>query len=1078
MTTRRIRNRAFLSPYLAFACLALTLLPGAGTAQAQSRAVAEGKTVTLDLGHALDTGKTLKVEYFEAVPDSPGAAGLAVARAAYAGDGRGVTLTLSRTLAAGEAVTVNYAWPRSMEGLWNKGLWTTSGGQIDDFSLSARVPGTWIAPAVLTAAFHGLPEAHDGSGLFGFEVRFGEEVAGLTLTAVQAALTVTGGRLVDVKRTVRGKNDSVTVRVRPDSAVDVTVALAGTTDCSATGAICARGGKRLGAVSATVPGPAVNAPATGLPTISGTAQVGGTLTASTTGIADPDGLTNATFAYQWVAVRDGTASDIAGATGSTYTLADADAGAAMKVRVSFTDDAGNAETLTSAATAPVALPPLTAEFLGMPAEHDGSRRFEFGIRFSEEIPALRLTAVRAALNVTNGRVVAVKRTAAGQNRNITVQVRPDGADDITITLPATADCSATGAICTRDGRKLVSALTATVRGPVALSVADARANEADEALEFTVSLSRAASGEVTVDYATRDGTATAGEDYTFMRGTLRFAAGELDKTVPVPILDDALDEGEETFTLKLMNARGAAIGDGEATGTIENSDPLQQMWLSRFGRTVAGHVTDAVSDRLANPPSGAQVTVGGQQIDLVRLSDEEDSGQVLDALAGVFGLPGLSGPGGGPEEREDWLGGMHGARDGAVPGSGTLRRVSGRDLLLGSSFHLAAGGGTGSPGQAAWGRVTAGGFDGEAPADGGNVRVDGEVITGILGADAEWDRLLAGVAISASEGEGTFDQPGVDSGTIDSTMTTVSPYARYMVNDRISVWGLAGFGTGDMTIVQAANDRGQPERVTRTDLEMRLAALGGRGALLEADGPEGTGMDLALKAEAFFVETESEAVSNEGGTTADASRMRLVLEGSRAFDLGGGTLTPGLELGLRHDGGDAETGTGVELGGRVSWNDPETGLSVEMRARALVAHEDSEYGEWGASGSVRLNPGERDRGLSFSLTPTWGAASSGMDRLWGARDAGGLAPGDEFRAGHRLQGEIGYGLPALGGRFTGTPNVGFGLSDSGRDYRIGWRLTPATANGPGFEASLDATRNEAGGNAPEHAVLLRAALRW
>ena len=421
---------------------------------------------------------------------------------------------------------------------------------------------------------------------------------------------------------------------------------------------------------------------------------------------------------------------------------------------------------------------------------------------------------------------------------------------------------------------------------------------------------------------------------------------------------------------------------------------------------------------------------------------------------------------------------MPGARSGPGAGAGPLRRVSGRDLLLGSSFHLAGGDGAGSPGHAAWGRVTAGGFDGEAPADGGNVRVDGEVITGILGADAEWDRLLAGVAISASEGEGTFDQPGVDSGTIDSTMTTVSPYARYMISDRISVWGLAGFGTGDMTIVQAANDRGQPERVTRTDLEMRLAALGGRGALLEADGPEGTGMDLALKAEAFFVETESEAVSNEGNITADASRMRLVLEGSRAFDMGGGTLTPGLELGLRHDGGDAETGTGVELGGRVSWNDPETGLVVEAHARALVAHEDSEYGEWGASGSVRLDPGERGRGLSFSLAPTWGAASSGMDRLWGARDAGGLAPGDEFRAGHRLQGEIGYGLPALGGRFTGTPNVGFGLSDSGRDYRIGWRLTPATANGPGFEASLDATRNEAGGNAPEHAVLLRAALRW
>jgi len=306
----------------------------------------------------------------------------------------------------------------------------------------------------------------------------------------------------------------------------------------------------------------------------------------------------------------------------------------------------------------------------------------------------------------------------------------------------------------------------------------------------------------------------------------------------------------------------------------------------------------------------------------------------------------------------------------------------------------------------------------------------------------------------------------------------VSPYARFMVNDRVSVWGLAGWGTGDMTIVQAANDRGQPERVTRTDLEMRLAALGGRGALLTQD--EAGGFDLALKADAFWVETESKAVSNEGDTAATASRVRFALEGSRAFKLGSGTLTPGVELGLRHDGGDAETGTGVELGGGVSWSDPETGLSVEAKARTLIAHEDSNYREWGASGAVRLSPGERGRGLSFSLAPTYGAASSGVDRLWGARDARGLAPEGAFEAEQRLQGEIGYGLGLFGDRFTGTPNLGFGFSDNARDYRLGWRLTSAIRGDPGFEVNLDAMRKEpANANTPpEHGVMLRAAIRW
>ena len=98
---------------------------------------------------------------------------------------------------------------------------------------------------------------------------------------------------------------------------------------------------------------AANTPATGTPAISGAAQVGETLTADTTGIADEDGLANASFSYQWLADD----AEIAGATGATYTLAGADKGRAVSVTVSFTDDAGNEETLTSAATAAVEAKP-------------------------------------------------------------------------------------------------------------------------------------------------------------------------------------------------------------------------------------------------------------------------------------------------------------------------------------------------------------------------------------------------------------------------------------------------------------------------------------------------------------------------------------------------------------------------------------------------------------------------------------------------------------------------------------------------------------------------------------------------
>ena len=97
------------------------------------------------------------------------------------------------------------------------------------------------------------------------------------------------------------------------------------------------------------PLPPPNSPATGAPTITGTAQVGETLTALTGDIADADGLTNATYDYQWL--TDG--SDIAGATSSTYVPVDVDEGKAIRVRVSFTDDRNHQESLTSTATAAV-----------------------------------------------------------------------------------------------------------------------------------------------------------------------------------------------------------------------------------------------------------------------------------------------------------------------------------------------------------------------------------------------------------------------------------------------------------------------------------------------------------------------------------------------------------------------------------------------------------------------------------------------------------------------------------------------------------------------------------------------------
>ena len=232
-----------------------------------------------------------------------------------------------------------------------------------------------------------------------------------------------------------------------------------------------------------------------------------------------------------------------------------------------------------------------------------------------------------------------------------------------------------------------------------------------------------------------------------------------------------------------------------------------------------------------------------------------------------------------------------------------------------------------------------------------------------------------------------------------------------------------------------------------------------------------------LRGDAFLVQMESEAAANTVETKADASRLRLVLEAGRPFALGpGAVLTPALELGLRHDGGDAETGTGVELGGRIRYTDAGLGLTVEANARKLIAHEDSGYEEWGAGGSVRLDPGASGRGLSLSLAPVWGTPSSGVERLWSARDAAGLVRDDDFEAERRLEGEVGYGLGAFGGHGLVTPYAGLGLAGAGdRTWRAGarWSLAPHLA------MSLDGARREpANDDAAEHGVQFRFTLRW
>ena len=201
--------------------------------------------------------------------------------------------------------------------------------------------------------------------------------------------------------------------------------------------------------------PHTNSPATGVPAISGTAQVGETLTADTSGIADSDGLANVTFSYQWVRNDGTTDSDISGATSSTYTLNDAEEGKTVKVRVSFTDDAGNGESLTSVATPAVATRPnvvatgaptisgtaevgetLTADTSGI-ADADGLTNASYSYRWIRNDGSSDTDIANAA-----GSTYTVVAADVDKTIKVKVAFTDDGGNDESLTSPATATVEA------------------------------------------------------------------------------------------------------------------------------------------------------------------------------------------------------------------------------------------------------------------------------------------------------------------------------------------------------------------------------------------------------------------------------------------------------------------------------------------------------------------------------------------------------------------------------------------------------------------------------------------------------------
>ena len=779
---------------------------------------------------------------------------------------------------------------------------------------------------------------------------------------------------------------------------------------------------------------------TGTPTV-GLLVAGNARTAS---FAGGNGSSTLQFHYT-VASGDGNVYAVS-LTGNSLTLGNDDS-----IRTGTTDADTSHASAEHVYTEPPATTPLTVSWTA-PSHHAGDA-FAFDVDFSEDLPGYSYKTMRdQTLHAGGGTVKEAKRRNPPSNQRWRITVEPSSTTgDVSLSLSAPSGCGSANAVCASGDRALSNSLSQTVSGPVGISVADASIDEADTNLDFTVTLSKSATNAVSVNYATQSDSATSGSDFTSTSGTLQFAASDTSKTVSVPILDDDHNEGSEAFLLVLSSASGAVLTDSSATGVIRNRDPLPSALIARFGRATAVHVVDQIQERVeADRSPGTQASFGGLAMDGRRV----DGGRAMQLAARLLGAETSVTPTG----NQNHIGAAGLIPAGSVMGRGaepleTDRRLDG---LLGTSEmtmnRTTRDGGT----LSFWSRGSESTFSGRE----GTLGLTGDVRSALFGADYARGRWIVGMSAGRSWGNGTYN--GKTTGRTHSSVNGVYPWIGYKATDRLSLWGMTGYGRGALLLT--------PETGTALESTLRMRMTAG-GAQVQVRNDGGNGIGLTLKTDALQTTTSVDEVDGPAGrlaaTRADISRVRAAIEGSRRYSVGRSIgLRSSVELGVRRDGGDAEQGAGLDLGVGLAMDEAHSGLQVELRIRRLIVHQADGFAEQGVSVSINYDPRpQTPLGLTAEITPRWGGeTTSGAEALWGRETMGGIGA-HQTAGGNRLDSRIGYGLP-LGSRLVGTPQFGVLNGQHGRSYRVGYAIRPRNADKLQIEIGIDAERRDRGGLGP------------
>ena len=333
--------------------------------------------------------------------------------------------------------------------------------------------------------------------------------------------------------------------------------------------------------------------ATGAPVIAGTAQVGRKLTASPGTIADGDGLTGASYTYTWFRVDGATETEITGTTGNGYTPVAADQGKTLKVRASFTDEAGFDEQRESAETATVATAPTTPTFGIADASADEGESITFTVTLNPVAGAAATvawatsvetgdTAVQADFTAGTGTLNFAANDTSKTFTVATVEDTASEADEtFTVTLSSASsgtalpsDATATGTIGDDDTRRVSIASGGDVASEGTAATFTLTMSPAAPAGGLTVNVTVAEverrtleTGELAYDLV-----AAASEGMK----TVTFAAGETSATLTVPTVDDDLYEAEfgddNLLRATLAAGTGYAVAAGSGTAELTLSD--------------------------------------------------------------------------------------------------------------------------------------------------------------------------------------------------------------------------------------------------------------------------------------------------------------------------------------------------------------------------------------------------------------------------------------------------------------------------------------------------------------------------